>query len=104
MSMKAKMESKGRTIYLDLPIDSPMAQVQGFWFGQPVVYGPFNQERIMLVVKGRMPQKAGWELGRLNVITKPSGISPLAQPDMASSPRPAVKTKEEALEGIRDLR
>ena len=55
MSMKAKMESKGRTIYLDLPIDSPMAQVQGWWFGQPVVYGEFGKERIVLVIKGRMP-------------------------------------------------
>jgi len=49
------MYSTGRQIFIDLPIDSPMAQVQGYWFGTPQVYGPFGKERIVLVVKDRMP-------------------------------------------------
>jgi hypothetical protein len=52
--MTAYLNSYGKTMYLDLPIDSPMAQIQGWWFGQPVIYGEFGKERIVLVIKGRM--------------------------------------------------
>ena len=77
--MTAYLTSKGKTLYLDLPIDSPMAQVAGHWFGRPLVYGPFGKERIMLIIKGRMP--------------------PLTPP----TPRPEARNKEEALEGIREM-